>query len=156
MDIRAVIDEVARRHKIRLAEDDPILATVTAVEVVHQLFAEHLKQMVTDVANQATDRLAAEIETGRREIAAEMGAAKAAVSMLITDAGAWSADYLKHASTGAVEDMRLAVTAALDTTKTDARTANVTLSLGCAAVEPGAPATLAVAALNLPRFSSFA
>ena len=39
---------------------------------------------------------------------------------------------------------------------TDARTANVTLSLGCAAVDPARCATLAVAALNFPRFRYFA
>ncbi len=39
---------------------------------------------------------------------------------------------------------------------TDARTANVTFSLGCAAVAPGALATLAAAALNVPRFRYFA
>jgi hypothetical protein len=42
-----------------LAPDDPILATVTVTEIIHQLFAEHLKALVADVANQATDRLAA-------------------------------------------------------------------------------------------------
>ena len=76
-DRKAIIDEVARRHNIRLAPDDPILATVTVTEIIHQLFAEHLKALVADVANQATDRLAAQIETGRREVTCQSDAAKA-------------------------------------------------------------------------------
>jgi type IV pilus biogenesis protein CpaD/CtpE len=90
IDMKAIIDEVARRHKIRLADDDPILATVTVTDIVHKLFANHLEGLVERVANQATDRLAAQIETGRREVAAQTEAAKDASSKLINDAGAWS------------------------------------------------------------------
>ena len=113
IDISNIIDEVARRHKIRLADDDPILATVTITDIVHKLFAEHLKTLSESVANQATDRLAAQIETGRREIASEMEAAKGAVSKLINDAGAWSAENLKQASAGVAEDIKAAVAASL-------------------------------------------
>jgi hypothetical protein len=73
IDIKAIIDEVARRHNIRLAPDDPILASVTVTEHVHKLFADHLKRLVEGVADQATDRLSAQIETGRREVAWSMG-----------------------------------------------------------------------------------
>lgn len=119
IDIDTIIDEVARRHKIRVAPDDPILASVTATEIVHKLFAEHLKTLCEGVANQNTDRLAAQIETGRREIAAEMETAKGAVSKLINDAGAWSVTNLKQASSGAAKDIRTTVTAALATVQAD-------------------------------------
>ena len=119
MDIKAIIDEVARRHNIRLAPDDPILATVTVTEIIHQLFAEHLKALVADVANQATDRLAAQIETGRREVASQSDAAKATASRLVNDAGAWSAEKLKEASSAAADDIRAAVTAGLATMHAD-------------------------------------
>jgi superoxide dismutase len=119
MDIKAIIDEVARRHNIRLAPDDPILATVTVTEIIHQLFAEHLKALVADVANQATDRLAAQIETGRREVASQNDAAKATASRLVNDAGAWSAEKLKEASSAAADDIRAAVTAGLATMHAD-------------------------------------
>src|SRR6202166_4273573 len=98
MDIKAIIDEVARRHHIRLAPDDPILATVTVTEIIHQLFAEHLKALVADVANQATDRLAAQIETGRREVASQRDAAKATASRLVKDSGVWAGEKLKVSS----------------------------------------------------------
>ena len=62
IDNNAIIDEVARRHKIRLADDDVILATVTINDHVHKIFAQHLERLVEGVANQATDRLAAQIE----------------------------------------------------------------------------------------------
>ena len=113
MDIQRAIDEVAWRHKIRLAEDDPLLATVALTEIIHQAFAEHLKSLVADVANQATDRLAAEIELGRRVIEQENAAAKAAASKLVNDAGAWSAERLKQASAAATEDIRSSVMAGL-------------------------------------------
>ena len=110
MDIKAVIDEVARRHNIRLAPDDPILATITVTEIIHQVFADHLKTLVADVANQATDRLSAQIEAGRREIAAETEQAKTTASKLVNDAGAWSAEKLKEASTTAADEILAAVT----------------------------------------------
>ena len=119
IDIKAIIDEVARRHNTRLAPDDPILASVTVTEHIHKLFAEHLTRLVEGVANQATDRLAAQIETGRREVATQCEASKAAASKLINDAGAWSAANLKQASSGAAEDIRAAVTAALATVQAD-------------------------------------
>jgi hypothetical protein len=119
MDIKAIIDEVARRHNIRLAPDDPILATVTVTEIIHQLFAEHLQTLVADIANQATDRLAAQIETGRREVASQSDAAKATASRLVNDAGAWSAEKLKEASSAAADDIRAAVTAGLATMRAD-------------------------------------
>ena len=119
MNVKAIIDEVARRHNIRLAPDDPILATVTVTEIIHQLFAEHLKALVADVANQTTDRLAAQIETGRREVASQSDAAKAAASRLVNDAGAWSADKLKEASAAAADDIRAAVMAGLATMHAD-------------------------------------
>ena len=109
MDIDAVISEVARRHKIRLAADDPILATVTAIEVVHQQFADNLKTLITEVANQATDRLVAQIETGRREVAAGSDHAKRLASNIINEAGTWSAARLKEASDNAVFDIEAAV-----------------------------------------------
>jgi hypothetical protein len=123
IDIGNIIDEVARRHKIRLAPDDPILASVTATEIVHKLFAEHLKTLSERVANQNTDRLAAQIETGRREVATEMEAAKLAVSKLINDAGIWSAGSLKKASAGATEDIKAAVAASLLAIQADIRAA---------------------------------
>jgi hypothetical protein len=119
IDMNAIIDEVARRHKIRLADDDPILATVTVTDIVHKLFAAHLERLVERVADRATDRLAAQIETGRREVAAQTEAAKDASSKLINDAGAWSAENLKRASAGAREDITAAVSAALSTVQTD-------------------------------------
>jgi hypothetical protein len=119
IDMNAIIDEVARRHKIRLADDDPILATVTVTDIVHKLFAAHLERLVERVADRATDRLAAQIEIGRREVAAQTEAAKDASSKLINDAGAWSAENLKRASAGAREDITAAVSAALSTVQTD-------------------------------------
>ena len=119
MDVKAVIDEVARRHNIRLAPDDPILATVTVTEVIHQVFLDHLKGLVTEVANQATDRLAAQIETGRREVVSQTDAAKASASKLVNDAGAWSAERLKEASSAAAADILAAVTAGLATMQAD-------------------------------------
>jgi hypothetical protein len=68
---------------------------------------------VADVANQATDRLAAQIETGRREIASQSDAAKATAARLLNDAGTWSAEKLKEASSGAADDIRAAVMAGL-------------------------------------------
>jgi hypothetical protein len=123
IDIKVIIDEVARRHNIRLAPDDPILATVTVTEIVHKLFAEHLRRLVEDVANQATDRLAAQIETGRREVAAQTETAKATTSKLVNDAGAWSAESLKQASAGAAEDIRKAVNSALANVQADIKSA---------------------------------
>jgi predicted phage tail protein len=111
VDIKAVIDEVARRHNIRLAPDDPILATITVTEIIHQVFADHLKTLVADVANQATDRLSAQIEAGRREIAAETDHAKIAASKLVNDAGAWSSEKLKETSATAANEILDAVTA---------------------------------------------
>jgi hypothetical protein len=105
IDIKAVIDEVARRHHIRLSDDDPILATVTLTEHVHKVFAEHLKKLVEGVADQATDRLAAQIEMGRQEVANQAEGAKATASKLINDAGTWSAENLQRASLGASEDI---------------------------------------------------
>lgn len=119
MDIKAVIDEVARRHNIRLAADDPILTTVTVTEIIHSVFLEHLKGLVTEVSNQATDRLAAQIETGRREVASQNDAAKAAASKLVNDAGSWSAERLKQASSGAASDIVAAVTNGLATMQAD-------------------------------------
>jgi hypothetical protein len=113
IDIKAIIDEVARRHNIRLAPDDPILASVTITEIIHKLFADHLGQLVERVSNQATDRLAAQIAIGRSEVEKQTETAKAAVSKLVNDAGAWSAANLKQASNGAAEDIRATVTAAL-------------------------------------------
>ena len=71
-------------------------ATATVTEIIHQLFAKHLKALVADVANQATDRLAAQIETGRREVASQSDAGKATASRLVNDAGAWSAEKLER------------------------------------------------------------
>jgi paraquat-inducible protein B len=119
IDMSAIIDEVARRHKIRLADDDPILATVTVTDIVHKLFANHLERLVEHVANQATDRLAAQIETGRRELAAQTEAAKDASSKLINDAGVWSAENLKQASAASKDDIKAAVSAAMSTVQTD-------------------------------------
>jgi hypothetical protein len=108
ININAVIDEVARRHKIRLAPDDPILATVTINEHVHKVFSDHLERLVEGVSNQATDRLAAQIET-----------AKGSASKLVNDAGAWSAENLKAASKSAAEDIKSAVASALSTVQAD-------------------------------------
>jgi CHASE3 domain sensor protein len=119
IDIKAIVDEVARRHNVRLAPDDPILASVTVTEHIHKVFAEHLTRLVEGVANQATDRLAAQIEIGRREVAAQSEASKAAASKLINDAGTWLAANLKQASSGAAEDIRATVTAALATVQAD-------------------------------------
>jgi hypothetical protein len=123
IDIKAVIDEVARRHHIRLSDDDPILATVTLTEHVHKVFAEHLKKLVEGVADQATDRLAAQIEMGRQEVANQAEGAKATASKLINDAGTWSAENLQRASLGASEDIRAAVSAALSTVQIDIQSA---------------------------------
>jgi hypothetical protein len=122
-DIKNIIDEVARRHNIRLAPDDPILATVTVTDIIHKLFAEHLRGLVEGVANNATDRLVAQIETGRRAVEQQTEAAKAAASRLVNDAGAWSADQLKHASVSAAEDICQIVAAALATIQTDLQAA---------------------------------
>ena len=113
IDINVIIDEVARRHKIRLAEDDPILATVTINDHVHKIFAQHLERLVEGVANQATDRLAAQIEV-----------AKAAASKLVNDAGTWSAENLKTASEGAADDIKAAVSTALDSIQADMKVAH--------------------------------
>jgi hypothetical protein len=121
VDIKAIINEVARRHNIRLAPDDPILATVTVTEIVHKLFAEHLTKLVEGVANQATDRLTVQIEIGRREVTSQCEAAKSTASKLINDAGAWSADNLKQASAGAADDIQAAITSALSTIELDIR-----------------------------------
>jgi hypothetical protein len=121
VDIKAIIDEVARRHNIRLAPDDPILATVTVTEIVHRLFAEHLTKLVEGVANKATDRLAVQIELGRREVTSQCEAAKSTASKLINDAGVWSADTLKQASEGGAEDIRAAIKSALSTIELDIR-----------------------------------
>jgi hypothetical protein len=121
IDISNIIDEVARRHKIRLAADDPILASVTATEHIHKLFAEHLKRLVEGVANQAADRLAAQMEIARREVDNQAKTAKATASKLINDAGAWSAENLKQASAGAKEDINAAISTALSTVQTDIR-----------------------------------
>ena len=112
IDIEAVIAEVARRHKIRLADDDPILATVTINELVHKLYAEHLERLVEGVSNQATDRLIAQIET-----------AKVSASKLVNDAGVWSAATLKAASTSAAGDIKAVVTAALSAVEADVKNA---------------------------------
>jgi hypothetical protein len=119
VDTKAIINEVARRHKIRLSEDDPILATITAIEVVHQIFAEHLKTLVTDVANQATDRLVAQIETGRREVASQIDLSKATAAKLVNDAGTWSADKLMEASSTMASDFRSAVAASSASVQAD-------------------------------------
>jgi hypothetical protein len=119
IDIGQVIDEVARRHHIRLADDDPILASVTLTEHVHKVFAAHLKELVEGVADQATDRLAAQIEIGRREVAGQVEAAKASASKLINDAGTWSAENLQRASLGASKDIKAVVSAALCSVRTD-------------------------------------
>ena len=108
IDIKAIIAEVARRHKIRLADDDPILATVNINELIHKLYAEHLERLVEGVSNQATDRLVVQIE-----------AAKVSASKLVNDAGAWSAQRLKSASISAAEDIKAAVTAALSAVEAD-------------------------------------
>jgi hypothetical protein len=126
IDIGNIIDEVARRHHIRLADDDPIIASVTLTEHVHKVFAEHLKKLVEGVADQATDRLAAQIEMGRREVANQAEAAKATASQLINDTGTWSAQTLQRASLAASEDIKSAVSDALCSVRTDihaARTA---------------------------------
>jgi nitrous oxide reductase len=123
IDIGLIIDEVARRHHIRLADDDPILASVTLTEHVHKVFAEHLKKLVQGVADQATDRLVAQIELGRREVASQAEGAKATASNLINDAGTWSAENLKRASLGASEDIKAAVSAALSTVRIDIQAA---------------------------------
>jgi hypothetical protein len=123
IDIKTIIDEVARRHNIRLAPDDPILATVTVTEIVHKLFAAHLTKLVEGVADQATDRLAAQIETGRREIANHAEVTKAAASKLINDAGAWSAENLKQASVGASEEIKKVVTSSLSSVHADIKAA---------------------------------
>lgn len=122
-DIKTIIDEVARRHNIRLAPDDPILATVTVTDIIHKLFAEHLRGMIEGVANNATDRLVAQIEMGRRAVEQQTEAAKAAASKLVNDAGSWSADQLKYASVSAADDIRQAVTTALATIQTDIQAA---------------------------------
>jgi hypothetical protein len=119
VDTKAIINEVARRHKIRLSEDDPILATITAIEVVHQIFAEHLKTLVTDVANQATDRLVAQIETGRREVASQIDLSKATAAKLVNDAGTWSADKLMEASSTMASDFLSAVAASSASVQAD-------------------------------------
>ena len=124
MDTQAIIDEVARRHKVRLANDDPILSTITAIEVVHQLFADHLQTLVRDVANQATDRLAAQIETGRREIAAESDRARAAAAKLINDAGVWSSEKLREGSAAAASDILAATSAARETIQAEIASAS--------------------------------
>lgn len=123
IDIGLIIDEVARRHHIRLADDDPILASVTLTEHVHKVFAAHLKRLVEGVADQATDRLIAQIEIGRREVAAQAEEVKATASQLINDAGTWSANNLQRASLGASEDIRAAVSAALFTVQIDIQAA---------------------------------
>ena len=122
-DLQTIIDEVARRHKVRLAPDDPILATVTVTDIVHKLFAEHLRGLVEGVANAATDRLVAQIETGRRAVEEQTEAAKATASKLVNDAGTWSVGQLQSASVGASEEIRQAVTAALATIRIDTRAA---------------------------------
>jgi len=119
IDIQGIIDEVARRHNIRLAPDDPILATVTVTDVVHKLFAEHLRRITEGVANNATDRLVAQIETGRREIEHQTETAKGIASKLVNDAGSWSASQLRQASAGAAEDIQRSVTTALATIQSD-------------------------------------
>jgi formylmethanofuran dehydrogenase subunit E-like metal-binding protein len=113
MDIKAIIGEVARRHNVRLAEDDPILATVTITEIIHRLFADHLKTLIADVSNQATDRLIAQIETARREISNETNLAKETASKLVNDAGDWSAEKMKQISSIATDDIRNAISANL-------------------------------------------
>ena len=122
-DLQTVIDEVARRHKVRLAPDDPILATVTVTDIVHRLFAEHLRGLVEGVANPATDRLVAQIEMGRRAVEVQTEATKVTASKLVNDAGTWSAARLQSASVGAAEDIRQAVTAALATIRNDTQAA---------------------------------
>jgi hypothetical protein len=118
-DIKIIIDEVARRHNIRLAPDDPILATVTVTDIIHKLFSEHLRAMIEGVANNATDRLVAQIETGRRAVEQQTEAAKVVASNLVNDAGAWSAEQLKYASVSAADGIRQAVTTAVATIQAD-------------------------------------
>ena len=123
IDIGLIIDEVPRRHHIRLADDDPILASVTLTEHVHKVFAEHLKRLVEGVADQTTDRLLAQIEMGRQEVATQVEGAKATASQLINNAGTWSANNLQRASLAASEDIRAAVSAALSTVQIDIQAA---------------------------------
>jgi hypothetical protein len=52
IDIGKITYEVARRHHIRLADDDPTLASVTLTEHVPKVFTEHLKKLVEGVADQ--------------------------------------------------------------------------------------------------------
>jgi hypothetical protein len=123
IDINSIIDKVAERHHVRLAPDDPVMTVITATQVVHDIFAEHLRAIVKDVANQATDRLAAEIEAGRREVVAQTDAAKAAVSAMINTAGSWSADKLREAAAGAATDVEAAGNRLVASAEADARTA---------------------------------
>jgi hypothetical protein len=115
VDINAVIDEVARRHHIRLTPDDPILVTVSMIEIVHQVFAEHLRLLVKGVADQATDRLAAQIESGRLAAVGDIDAAKKSAATVINAAGGWSSDLLKAAAATAGSDLEAAALRIVET-----------------------------------------
>ena len=108
MDVNALIDEIAKRHHIRLASDDPICEVFTLVQLQQRAFAEQLEAMVKGVSDQVTDRLAAQIETSRIEIAKHDDGAQRIAEAMINAAAEWSAERLRDAARGAAEEIKAA------------------------------------------------
>jgi hypothetical protein len=98
MDVNELVGAVAKRHRVVLSEDDPVLLTVTLNEV---LLAEHVKRLagiVEDAQRAATAANAEQLETARR-LLAEAG----------TGAGARAADLIHAAGEAVAQELRAVI-----------------------------------------------
>ena len=84
MDIKALIDEVAKKHHIILTEEDPIFITVTLNEMI-------LNHFITEINNQ--------LNTAQDQISAstlqQMDLAKAIASKIVTQTSSYVTDNIK-------------------------------------------------------------
>jgi hypothetical protein len=96
VDVSVLIGEVARRNRIRLAEDDPIFAEATVFEAIIAEAAARFDGVMLRAADTVSFRLEAEFRKARDFAIAEVDAAEKVAVSLLQGAGAWSAAELQR------------------------------------------------------------
>ena len=87
LDPAAIIGEVARRHRVLLSPDDPILVTVTLNEVIVARAAERVAELVNGAADQISAAAAQQQESARQS-----------AEVLITGAAVYVAEQAQKAA----------------------------------------------------------
>ena len=98
MDVNELVAAVAKRHRVVLSEDDPVLLTVTLNEVLLAEQVKCLAGIVEDAQRAATAANAEQLEAARR-LLAEAG----------TGAGARAADLVQAAGEAVAQELRTVI-----------------------------------------------